>query len=461
MAGGLVVRCDDRATRDPARSRGSVRSAGPASTGGPARLPRHRDDRARDGHRDGRLPHRPRLVGGRRLPPGPAAAPRPCRRTGAPHRLGRLHPARRLARDLQRPRLRLAAARHSLPHGPPGRADPRRPPRPAAGRPAPLPPPARRRAAADGRDRVCSGWSATATSTGRRSPGATSVSCAAGRPSRSPRSSATTTRTSARSRACWSCSPAATGPRKRDGPRRPATSAAWPARSLGRGRLSEALECYDVAFEAEPAPAAGCHSPADPAAAARRATPARTRRRGPVVVAARPGRTSAARPGSTSGPRRRSVRRPSRLPGRPTGSPSSAPTCCAACGAGTTRRMPGRAWRPVRAGPPSSPRSSSPSSASTACATRSGRCARPATASPSPSGGNVSAVRSHDWRPTCAPARDGCDDVSSGGPRPQPGGPTRGRRGSGSCPDQRDRTWSSAGSNEQAIVRRSPASALR
>jgi hypothetical protein len=90
-----------------------------------------------------------------------------------------------------------------------------------------------------------------------------------------------------------------------------------------------------------------------------------------------------------------------------------------------------------------------------------GHCARPATASPSPSGGNISAVRNRDWRPTCAPARDGCDDVLSGGPRPQPGGPTRGTRGSGSCPDQRDRTWSSAGSNEQAIVRRSPASALR
>ena len=73
----------DRATRDPARSRRPGRSAGPAATGGPARLPRHRDDRARDGHRDGRLPRRPRLVGGRRLPPGPAAAPRPCRRTGA------------------------------------------------------------------------------------------------------------------------------------------------------------------------------------------------------------------------------------------------------------------------------------------------------------------------------------------------------------------------------------------
>ena len=166
--------------------------------------------------------------------------------------LGRLHPARRLAGDLQRPGLRLAAARDSLPHGPPRRADPRRPPRPAAGRPPPLPPPDSRTRGCGRSSRACSGWSATATSMARRSPGATSVSCAAGRPSRSPRSSATTTRTSARWRACWSCSPAATGRRKRDGPRRPATSAAWPARTLGRDGSSEALECYDVAFEAEP-----------------------------------------------------------------------------------------------------------------------------------------------------------------------------------------------------------------
>ena len=50
-----------------------------AAAGRAARLPRHRDDRARDGDRDRRLPDRPRLVGGRRLPPGPAAAPRPRR----------------------------------------------------------------------------------------------------------------------------------------------------------------------------------------------------------------------------------------------------------------------------------------------------------------------------------------------------------------------------------------------
>jgi hypothetical protein len=43
----------------------------------------------------------------------------------------------------------------------------------------------------------------------------------------------------------------------------------------------------------------------------------------------------------------------------------------------------------------------------------------------------------------------------------QPGGGTSGTRGSGVSVDQRDRTWSSVGSNEQAIVRRSPASALR
>ena len=71
------------------------------------------------------------------------------------------------------------------------------------------------------------------------------------------------------------------------------------------------------------------------------------------------------------------------------------------------------------------------------------------------------AVPNRAWRPTCAPALDACDDGSSGGPRPQPARPTSGRRGSGVSPDQRDRTWSSVGSNEQAIVRRSPASALR
>ena len=63
------------------------------------------------------------------------------------------------------------------------------------------------------------------------------------------------------------------------------------ARAYARaGRLSEALECYDVAFEAEPAGRrAGSRSAADRAAAARPATPAGTRRRGPVVVATRPG----------------------------------------------------------------------------------------------------------------------------------------------------------------------------
>ena len=43
----------------------------------------------------------------------------------------------------------------------------------------------------------------------------------------------------------------------------------------------------------------------------------------------------------------------------------------------------------------------------------------------------------------------------------QPERPTSGTRGSTASPDQAARTWSSVGSNEQAIVRRSPASALR
>ena len=50
--------------------------------------------------------------------------------------------ARRLARDLQRPRLRLAAARRPLPDERTAGAGPRRPPRPPADRPPDVPPPA-------------------------------------------------------------------------------------------------------------------------------------------------------------------------------------------------------------------------------------------------------------------------------------------------------------------------------
>ena len=61
--------------------------------------------------------------------------------------------ARRLARHVQRARLRLAAARGSLPDGSTGGAQARRPPRPAPVRPPRLPAPARGRPAALGRTR--------------------------------------------------------------------------------------------------------------------------------------------------------------------------------------------------------------------------------------------------------------------------------------------------------------------
>ena len=129
---------------------------------------------------------------------------------------------------------------------------------------------------------------------------------------------------------------------------------------------------------------------------------------------------------------------------------------------GRRGRGVGEPRRGSRAGPRSWPRSSSPSSASTACATRSGRCA--------PTGDGLGPGRAaHAARPSGAAPRG-----RPARPRPTPAAtarradrdlsparPTSGRRGSGASSDQRDRTWSSAGSNEQAIVRRSPASALR
>ena len=52
----------------------------------PARVHRHGDDRARDGGRHARVPGRARPLGGRRVPPDPAAAPRSRRRAGAARR---------------------------------------------------------------------------------------------------------------------------------------------------------------------------------------------------------------------------------------------------------------------------------------------------------------------------------------------------------------------------------------
>ena len=105
---------------------------GPAAARRPAGLPRHGDHRPRRRRRHARVPRRPRLVGGRPVPAGPAALPGPRGRAGAARRARGRDPARRVARHVQRPGLRLAAPRDPLPAAAPGRARPRRPPRPAA-----------------------------------------------------------------------------------------------------------------------------------------------------------------------------------------------------------------------------------------------------------------------------------------------------------------------------------------
>ena len=127
-AEGVIVRCEDAEPSPPRRS-GPARDPPRAAAGrDPARLPRHGDDGPRDGRRDGRLPHRPRLVGGGPLPAGPAPPPRPRRGAGAPDRARGRDPARRLARHLQRAVLRLAAAGRPLPARPASGAGPRRTP---------------------------------------------------------------------------------------------------------------------------------------------------------------------------------------------------------------------------------------------------------------------------------------------------------------------------------------------
>ena len=110
------VRADDR--RAAARPRGARPAARPAAAGRPAGLPRHGDDGARDGRRDDGVPRRARLVGGRPVPPGPADPAGPAERARDAGADRGPHPEDRLARHVQRPRLRLAAARHPLPDGP-------------------------------------------------------------------------------------------------------------------------------------------------------------------------------------------------------------------------------------------------------------------------------------------------------------------------------------------------------
>ena len=87
-AEGSIVRCEAPDPLDPGRSGAAGDAPRPAAAGRAARLPRHRDDRPGDGRRHGRLPDRPGLVGGRPVPPGPAAAARPCPRAGAADRAG-------------------------------------------------------------------------------------------------------------------------------------------------------------------------------------------------------------------------------------------------------------------------------------------------------------------------------------------------------------------------------------
>ena len=76
--------------------------------------PGHGDDRSRQLGWHGRLPHRRRALGRYRIRDRPAPDGRPRRRAGAPRGARRPDPRRRLARDLQRTHVRLAAARDAL-----------------------------------------------------------------------------------------------------------------------------------------------------------------------------------------------------------------------------------------------------------------------------------------------------------------------------------------------------------
>ena len=66
-----------RRTPSTSRSTGFVSGHSPAAGRATPCLPRHRDDRPRDGGRHARLPDRPRLVVEGDLPPGPAVAAGP------------------------------------------------------------------------------------------------------------------------------------------------------------------------------------------------------------------------------------------------------------------------------------------------------------------------------------------------------------------------------------------------
>ena len=429
---------------DPARPGQPRRAARAAAAGRPARLPRHGDDRARDGHRDRRLPDRARLVGGRPVPPGPAAPPRPRRRAGAADRARRAHPARRLARDLQRPRA--STGRCSSP---------------------------------------ATGWLVVR----RRSTAATSTCC---------RSSAGCSATGSTTRGCGPPRPGCSGCSRhgdvdgweipgryldflRGGPAEPLVEVVrhndQDVRSLARllvllaSGYGSRRGAADRARRGPRRPRAGVRpgraASARPSSATtsrwrsrprrrRRAPVVRCghgarprppdRRRGPVVVAARPGRlrrasprpAPGAAPSSPVGRVRHTVDdRPDRRRARPPAAPAR--------DAGTTRPTPGRASPRAPGGPPSWPRSSSPSSGSTGCATRSGPCARTG------DGLALAERRQRLGRPEPRLEADLRDRarrlrrrlVARAGR--QAGRPTNGTRGSGVSSAQRERTWSSVG----------------
>ena len=242
------VRAADR--RPAGRSRAARDAARPAAAGRAAGLPRHRDDRPRDRGRHRGLPDRARLVGGRPVPAGPAAAPRPRRGAGAARRRSRraIPPDAWLVtyngRGFDWP---LLATRYRMAR----RAAPAH-----AGHLDLLPIVRRlfRHRMADARLRTAEAEllgiaPASATSRAGRSRAATSSSCAAARPSRSSRSSATTTRTSGRWAGCSPTSSAGCGD--------PAARAVAPpgdlaglARAFARERgCAEALDCLDAAAD--------------------------------------------------------------------------------------------------------------------------------------------------------------------------------------------------------------------
>ena len=255
------VRGCHRPSRDPVASpagrSGPARDAARTAAGGrPARLPRHRDDRAGHGGRHAGLAHRARLVGGGPLPPGPAPAAGQRRGALPAGRARGDDPRRWLARHLQRARLRLAAAGGALPARATGRPGPRRSSRPAPRRPAPVPSSHGRRPASDRR-----GGAARAPSRRRRRGLGDPRSLPRVPPRRAGRA-AGRHRPPQRPGRPLAGSPADADRERIRDPRGPAdacrsgTWADWRPRIAREGRLDEALACYDVAIAgpAEPPP---------------------------------------------------------------------------------------------------------------------------------------------------------------------------------------------------------------